>query len=119
MAQRVAINGLADSYMAFNTNYHDTGLFGVYATCDPKKQPVDDLVRACPVASAPHSSAGVMHSFHSECSSSDGTSLTSFVGRPWLVSGWCLMPSMCCCTLLACRQVLHARAKSAGSAACC
>ena len=25
MAQRVAINNLADSYMAFNTNYHDTG----------------------------------------------------------------------------------------------
>ena len=45
MAQRVAINHLADSYMAFNTNYHDTGLFGVYATCDPKTQPVDDLVR--------------------------------------------------------------------------
>ena len=25
LAQRVAVNGLADSYMAFNTNYHDTG----------------------------------------------------------------------------------------------
>ena len=25
LAQRVAINGLAHSYMAFNTNYHDTG----------------------------------------------------------------------------------------------
>ena len=34
LAQRVATNGLANSYMAFNTNYHDTGLFGVYAVCD-------------------------------------------------------------------------------------
>lgn len=34
LAQRIAINGLADSYMAFNTNYHDTGLFGVYAVAD-------------------------------------------------------------------------------------
>lgn len=25
LAQRVAVNGLADSYMAFNTNYKDTG----------------------------------------------------------------------------------------------
>ena len=31
LAQRVAINGLCNSYMAFNTNYQDTGLFGVYA----------------------------------------------------------------------------------------
>jgi processing peptidase subunit beta len=46
MAQRVAINNLADSYMAFNTNYHDTGLFGFYATADPHHQAVDDLVRA-------------------------------------------------------------------------
>ena len=44
MAQRVAINKLAQSYMAFNTNYHDTGLFGVYATADPKHNAVDDLV---------------------------------------------------------------------------
>ncbi|CAK0746042.1 hypothetical protein CVIRNUC_001663 [Coccomyxa viridis] len=43
MAQRVAINNLADSYMAFNTNYHDTGLFGFYATADPSHQPIDDL----------------------------------------------------------------------------
>lgn len=48
MAQRVAINNLADSYMAFNTNYHDTGLFGFYATADPKHQAVDDLV--CPAS---------------------------------------------------------------------
>jgi processing peptidase subunit beta len=25
---------LADAYMAFNTNYHDSGLFGVYAVTD-------------------------------------------------------------------------------------
>lgn len=30
----VAIEGLADAYMAFNTNYHDTGLFGVYGVTD-------------------------------------------------------------------------------------
>ena len=39
LAQRVAVNGLCNSYMAFNTNYHDTGLFGVYAVAD-KHQPV-------------------------------------------------------------------------------
>ena len=37
-----AANGLCDSYMAFNTNYHDAGLFGVYAVADPGG-PVDDL----------------------------------------------------------------------------
>jgi hypothetical protein len=31
LAQKVAINGIAESVMAFNTNYKDTGLFGVYA----------------------------------------------------------------------------------------
>lgn len=31
LAQRVAINEVAESMMAFNTNYKDTGLFGVYA----------------------------------------------------------------------------------------
>lgn len=31
LVQRVAINELAESVMAFNTNYKDTGLFGVYA----------------------------------------------------------------------------------------
>ncbi|PSC75779.1 putative mitochondrial-processing peptidase subunit beta [Micractinium conductrix] len=35
LAQTVAANKLAHSYMAFNTNYHDTGLFGVYAVADP------------------------------------------------------------------------------------
>jgi hypothetical protein len=34
MTQTVAIEGLADAYMAFNTNYHDTGLFGVYGVTD-------------------------------------------------------------------------------------
>ena len=57
MAQRVAINNLADSYMAFNTNYHDTGLFGFYATADPKHQAVDDLV-----CSASASSVASQHS---------------------------------------------------------
>lgn len=31
LVQRVAINEIAESVMAFNTNYKDTGLFGVYA----------------------------------------------------------------------------------------
>ena len=31
LAQRVAISEIAESMMAFNTNYKDTGLFGVYA----------------------------------------------------------------------------------------
>ena len=31
LAQRVGINEVAESMMAFNTNYKDTGLFGVYA----------------------------------------------------------------------------------------
>lgn len=30
----VAMEGLADSMMSFNTNYHDTGLFGVYGVTD-------------------------------------------------------------------------------------
>lgn len=34
MTQRVAINGIAESMMAFNTNYKDTGLFGVFATAE-------------------------------------------------------------------------------------
>ncbi|KAL6757633.1 ubiquinol:cytochrome c oxidoreductase 50 kDa core 1 subunit [Haematococcus lacustris] len=34
MTQTVAIENLADAYMAFNTNYHDTGLFGVYGVTD-------------------------------------------------------------------------------------
>lgn len=35
LVQPLAVNGLANSFMAFNTNYHDTGLFGVYAVADP------------------------------------------------------------------------------------
>ncbi|KAK9846657.1 hypothetical protein WJX81_008604 [Elliptochloris bilobata] len=42
LAQRVAINKLANSFMAFNTNYQDAGLFGVYAVCDQDAS-VDDL----------------------------------------------------------------------------
>lgn len=42
LAERVAVNNLAESYMAFNTNYHDTGLFGVYAVVDPHSD-VEDL----------------------------------------------------------------------------
>ncbi|KFM23147.1 putative mitochondrial-processing peptidase subunit beta [Auxenochlorella protothecoides] len=34
LVQPLAVNGLANSFMAFNTNYHDTGLFGVYAVAD-------------------------------------------------------------------------------------
>lgn len=32
LAQKLSLNKLANSYMAFNTNYHDIGLFGVYVT---------------------------------------------------------------------------------------
>lgn len=31
LVQKIAIDNLAESMMAFNTNYKDTGLFGVYA----------------------------------------------------------------------------------------
>lgn len=41
LSQRVAVNKLADSYMSFNTNYHDSGLFGMYAI--GPKSTVDDL----------------------------------------------------------------------------
>lgn len=34
LAQTVATNKLCNSYTAFNTNYHDTGLFGVIAHAD-------------------------------------------------------------------------------------
>ncbi|KAL4550904.1 hypothetical protein Ndes2526B_g08997 [Nannochloris sp. 'desiccata'] len=43
LAQTVAANGLAESYMAFNTNYQDTGLFGVYAVADPHESDLEDL----------------------------------------------------------------------------
>ena len=32
LAQKCALNNLVNSYMAFNTNYHDTGLFGVHVS---------------------------------------------------------------------------------------
>ncbi|KAK1258359.1 hypothetical protein QJS04_geneDACA009299 [Acorus gramineus] len=35
LARRVGTLGLAESIMAFNTNYCDTGLFGIYATAMP------------------------------------------------------------------------------------
>ncbi|XP_078164183.1 insulinase (Peptidase family M16) protein [Carex rostrata] len=41
LVQRVAINDIAESVMAFNTNYKDTGLFGVYAIAKPDC--LDDL----------------------------------------------------------------------------
>lgn len=34
VAQAIAANGLASSYTAFNTNYHDSGLFGFHAVLD-------------------------------------------------------------------------------------
>lgn len=36
LAQSIGINELAESMMAFNTNYKDTGLFGVYAVAKVK-----------------------------------------------------------------------------------
>ena len=33
-----ASNSLGNSFMAFNTNYHDTGLFGVYASTPKGRQ---------------------------------------------------------------------------------
>lgn len=44
LVQRVAINEIAESIMAFNTNYKDTGLFGVYAVAKPDC--LDDLAYA-------------------------------------------------------------------------
>ncbi|KAK7304553.1 hypothetical protein VNO77_42434 [Canavalia gladiata] len=44
LAQRVGIDEVAESMMAFNINYKDTGLFGVYAVA--KKDCLDDLCYA-------------------------------------------------------------------------
>lgn len=44
LVQRVGINEIAESIMAFNTNYKDTGLFGIYAVAKPDC--VDDLAWA-------------------------------------------------------------------------
>ncbi|KAL7226841.1 hypothetical protein ACSBR1_021836 [Camellia fascicularis] len=41
---RVGINEIAENMMAFNTNYKDTGLFGVYAIAKPDS--LDDLAYA-------------------------------------------------------------------------
>jgi processing peptidase subunit beta len=41
MAQKIGANELAESVMAFNTNYSDAGLFGVYAVAKPEC--LDDL----------------------------------------------------------------------------
>lgn len=39
LAQRIGINEIAESMMAFNTNYKDTGLFGVYAIAKVRLHP--------------------------------------------------------------------------------
>jgi len=39
LTQKIATDNLADAFMAFNTNYHDTGLFGVYAVTDRDRSP--------------------------------------------------------------------------------
>ncbi|CAI5939935.1 unnamed protein product [Closterium sp. NIES-64] len=44
LAQKVAANSLCERFMAFNTNYSDTGLFGVYACAKPDH--LDDLAWA-------------------------------------------------------------------------
>ncbi|XP_010939148.1 probable mitochondrial-processing peptidase subunit beta, mitochondrial [Elaeis guineensis] len=44
LGQRIAVNEIAESMMAFNTNYKDTGLFGVYAVAKPDY--LDDLAYA-------------------------------------------------------------------------
>ncbi|XP_072978692.1 probable mitochondrial-processing peptidase subunit beta, mitochondrial [Typha angustifolia] len=44
LVQRIAINDIAESMMAFNTNYKDIGLFGVYAVAKPDC--LDDLAYA-------------------------------------------------------------------------
>jgi processing peptidase subunit beta len=40
LTRKIAADNLADAYMAFNTNYHDTGLFGVYAVTDRDRSQV-------------------------------------------------------------------------------
>ena len=40
LAQRVGIDEIAESMMAFNTNYKDTGLFGVYAIAKVRLLPI-------------------------------------------------------------------------------
>lgn len=45
LSQICSQNHLCNSFMAFNSNYHDTGLFGVYAVAD-KDSHVEDLAWA-------------------------------------------------------------------------
>ena len=57
LASTVAANKLCNSFTAFNTNYHDTGLFGIVATAE-NNAPHDDLAwaimhEACPAAMPP------------------------------------------------------------------
>lgn len=53
LAQKVAEEGLAHSYMTFNTCYKDTGLFGIYLVCPDNKlddamwHTLDNFVRLC------------------------------------------------------------------------
>mmetsp|Transcript_550 Transcript_550/g.811 ORF Transcript_550/g.811 Transcript_550/m.811 type:complete len:463 (+) Transcript_550:32-1420(+) len=53
MGQDIAENELAYSYSTFNTNYKDTGLFGVYLVCPDNKlddamwYTLDNMVRLC------------------------------------------------------------------------
>lgn len=42
LAMRLSQGGLAKSFMAFNSNYHDAGLFGLYAVTEEKRN-LDDL----------------------------------------------------------------------------
>ncbi|GLT54853.1 hypothetical protein SLA2020_280160 [Shorea laevis] len=44
LAQKIGIDELAESMMSFNTNYKDTGLFGIYAVAKPDG--LDDLAYA-------------------------------------------------------------------------
>ncbi|CAN1248304.1 Probable mitochondrial-processing peptidase subunit beta, mitochondrial [Linum perenne] len=50
LVQRVSVNDLAESVMAFNTNYKDTGLFGVYAVAKLKSSLLLHMDGTSPVA---------------------------------------------------------------------
>ncbi|GMP57277.1 hypothetical protein CsSME_00021427 [Camellia sinensis var. sinensis] len=50
LAQRVGINEIAENMMAFNTNYKDTGLFGVYAIAKLKSSLLLHIDGTSPVA---------------------------------------------------------------------
>eukprot|EP00798_Chlamydomonas_sp_ICE-L_P023936 gene23937-9503_t len=45
LTQAVANEGLAHAFMAFNTNYHDSGLFGIYGVTE--KDRCQDFAAAC------------------------------------------------------------------------